>query len=400
MDPAPRALPERLLRGFVQIDSELLVERYRAALDAAGAPRTELRCFRVDAAGYSPEIAAELDDPHYLAGEALRSYGIVVSPKQSAAPLVHPGLGFAADVYRRICAEASQEIGALTLKEPLIIEAHHGSPPLTSPRQLADIDRFEINFRTPGGHIRSTHELEQMKRDFLASNRLWLDDAFIHEMARLAAKVRDVGPVPRSLVASKHPLGPFHTPAFGDTCVVQQPSTETTTILNGDIRRERPPQGNEARRARRVVTVPLDAEHAVALLLELEIAILDERKVREDPGSVEESRDWMALDHRLSGGSEDDPPAPCAELGEVARRVRGGGRSLELESLSPLAQLCLLVPTSRRPPIRAFVQHLQAVLDPTNLARAWRDAPDLCFARLARLPPAYCTSLVRWLETH
>ena len=59
-------MPARLLRGFFRVDDPLLVSRYRAALETIGAPIPDLatgRTFHVDAAGYSPELAAELDDP-------------------------------------------------------------------------------------------------------------------------------------------------------------------------------------------------------------------------------------------------------------------------------------------------------------------------------------------------
>ena len=63
-------------------------------------------------------------------------------------------------------------------------------------------------------------------------------------------------------------------------------------------------------------------------------------------------------------------------------------------------QLLLLTPSSRRPAIRNFVRHIQAALEPGDLARLWRDAPDVFFARLPALSSLQLAYLGRWLETH
>ena len=87
------SIPVRLLAGFVEVDDPLVVARYNTSLEAIGVEPTRLARFRVDAAGYSPDVAAEREDPFYLGADALHAHAIIVFSAQFAAPLVHPGLG-------------------------------------------------------------------------------------------------------------------------------------------------------------------------------------------------------------------------------------------------------------------------------------------------------------------
>ena len=58
--PAPPDLPRPLLRGFFRVDDPLVAERYAEALAHVGVTVPARRAFHLDAAGYSPEIAADL----------------------------------------------------------------------------------------------------------------------------------------------------------------------------------------------------------------------------------------------------------------------------------------------------------------------------------------------------
>ena len=118
MGPAREGVPERILRGFFVVEG-LLVARYNAALEAVGAPPTERSRFRIDAAGYSPEVADDLDDAFYLGGRELGAHGLILSVEQLEAPLVHPGLGHAADAFREVTSSAIREISSLTLREAI-----------------------------------------------------------------------------------------------------------------------------------------------------------------------------------------------------------------------------------------------------------------------------------------
>jgi hypothetical protein len=66
--------------------------------------------------------------------------------------------------------------------------------------------------------------------------------------------------------------------------------------------------------------------------------------------------------------------------------------------MSALLRMRLLVPSSTRKPVRRFACHLRAFVDPVHLERAWRDAPDVFFARLPALSPTRRAYFASWLE--
>jgi len=415
---APRDLPRALLRDFFPVDDALLAGRYREALAALGVAPFERPRFHLDAAGYCPEVADDLGDPQYLDGGVLHSTAVIVAADQLRAPLVHPGLGWAADAYGRWTARCRGEIEKLTLREPLLVEISAGASPLASPAALADVASFEIRPRTPGGLVHGVERLEALKREFLASPRAWLDDAFIAEMLELAGSVRDLGAWSGEFTSSRHPLALFHTPAFGGSYVLEEPGASarraTTHVLAVEPGEEPPdPPEHRSARGRRVRVRSLRPESAAELLEEHGVARLDPAALQGSLASVDALRHWIAVDTLLSREPEGaplaasdvthrmrrlaDPPPEYLEMDEVARRLRSASGRVELGPLSPLARLRLLTPTSTRGPVRRFARHVQAFLDPVHLERLWRHAPDVFFRRLGGLDARRREYFARWL---
>ncbi len=419
MEPPAPALPAPLLRGLHRVDDALAVERYNAALVELGAEPTGLARFHLDAAGYSPEVAEERGDALYLCGGVLRAHAVILAVEQLTAPLVHPGLGFAADAYRRVSAAARREIGRITLREPLVAEAGDPATRLTAVRHLADPAHVEIHFRTPGGLVRNLKRLEAMKHEFLRSERRWLDDAFIGEMAELAGEVRDLGAIEHDFAASSHALGPFYAAAFGGSYVLEEPGASARTATTWVLCAEPPAEADEDKRSargRRVVIERLDAASATALLERHGLARIDPEALREHPERLERLAHWIALDRLLdldpgsaAAGLDTarvrermlaagEPPSEYVELEELRRRLRSRRGGLDPDALSPLLRLRLLEPAARREPIRRFARHLRAGVDPVQLGRAWSDARDLLYARLPGLSTGRRAALAAWLE--
>jgi hypothetical protein len=415
-------VPERLLRDLFPIDDELMESRYHAGLAQLDVSAPSLERFHIDAAGFSPEIAVALGDPHYLRSGTLHAHAIIVAPAQLNAALVHPSLGYAAEAFMRVTRSAAPEITRITLREPLLGEIRQSSTHIAASHQLADLSDFELHFRTPGGLVRGVKRLDAMKAEFLSSAQRWLDDEFINELAALAREVRDLGSLPDHFVSSKHGLELFYSPAFGGSYVLEEKGASAdraiTYILSSD-----PPDADASQRAedhrsargRRVVVERLDAASACAALERHNIARLD-RKALADGAVVDEIRHWIAVDHLLDTDPErslanHSPrevtelmrgeiglPPEYLEIEDVARRLAAGHGRVDADSLSPVARLRLLSPTSSRADVRRFVAHVRASLDPLHLGRWWRDAPDVFFGRLHELTPARRRYVASWLE--
>ena len=419
---ADAPLPEVLRRDLFCVDDPLLLDRYRAALAALGVDAPAHPVLHVDAAGFSPEIADALGDACYLGAGALEGHAVVVCTEQLGARLVHPGLGFGAVAFRSVTRAAAREIGAITLREALILDFQSDAAPLADPRALADASALEVRARTPGGLVEGIARLEECKREFLRSDRLWLDDAFLRDLAALAERVRDLPPLPEGFAASRHPLALFFSPAFGGSYVIEESGASsraaTTCVLAGELTPvDASAASQPSARGRRVELRRLDAANAVELLEHHRIARLDLEALRPPDEAVERALHWIAADALLA--KQPDAQVPVRELREagrllrqagappefrdleeIARRLRSPQAALDASALAPLQRLRLLSPASTRPAVRRFVRHLQAFLDPVDLGRAWRDAPDVFFARWVGLPPARRDHAARWLAAH
>jgi hypothetical protein len=402
------------------VEDALLAARYRAGLASLGVPAAPEAPFHVDAAGWSPELSDALGDPFYLGAGPLEGRALVLGAAQLGAPLVHPGLGFGAEAFHAAMAAQRSALAALTLRDVVVVEIGPEGAPLAEPRQLADPAALLVRLRTPGGLVEGARRLEAMSREFLESDRRWLEDDFVAEMAALASRVRDLPALP--VEAVRHRLAPlFFCAAFGGAYVIEEPgeslASASTCVLVADASRETG-EAPVSRRGRRVELVPLTVESALAVLERHRIARLDLAFFRERPEALDGLRHGLAADVRLGRDpalapeplaaadvaqtlrGEGEAPPLHRELEDVVQRLRGARAPIDPAALAPLTRLRLTRPASGRPEVRRFVRHLQAFLDPVDAGLAWAHAPDLFFARLPGLSAARRAYLERWLGAH
>ena len=73
--------------GLVPVTTPLLVDRYNDCLKAIGKEPTERKRFAIDGAGWSPQIAAERNDPNYLCHGEANLYAVLLTPEQKGKPV-------------------------------------------------------------------------------------------------------------------------------------------------------------------------------------------------------------------------------------------------------------------------------------------------------------------------
>jgi hypothetical protein len=414
---AEERLPETLSEGLVRVDEPLLRARHHEALAALGVHAPERRVLHVDAAGFSPEIAEALGDPFYLGGGPLEARGFWLGPEQLGARLVHPGLGFAAEVLHEFGNAARREVASLTLREPLLFEVAPERGRVARAADLGGVGAVALALRTPSGAFEARRRLEQMKGEFLASDRLWLDDGYLAEMIAVAGRVRGLPTLPDGFERTVRRLGPvFFTPAFGGAYGIAEPGglsrTARPCVLAGGPDDTADPGSGRAER------LPLTPESALDVLLRHRIARVDPADWSAEAPALERLRHMLALDTLLArepgsrpprlGAREvgealrgdGDLPSGHRELEEVAQRLRADRGRIDPTSLAPATRLRLAAPTTTRPEVRAFVRHIQAFFDPLDLAGGFRHAPDVFFARWPALPAARRAAFTAWLSEH
>jgi hypothetical protein len=98
---------------LVQVSGKL-VDRYNECLVSLGFTPSELTSFSVDGIGWSPEVAKEKGDIHYLNNGEANSHGIIVTPKQKGLPIYVPFHSFDRELMKLVFKTYGNQIADIT----------------------------------------------------------------------------------------------------------------------------------------------------------------------------------------------------------------------------------------------------------------------------------------------
>ena len=98
---------------LVQVSGKL-VDRYNECLVSLGFTPSELTSFSVDGIGWSPEVAKEKGDIHYLNNGEANSHGIIVTPKQKGLPIYVPFHSFDLELMKLVFKTYGSQIADIT----------------------------------------------------------------------------------------------------------------------------------------------------------------------------------------------------------------------------------------------------------------------------------------------
>ena len=209
-----------LLYGrMMQIDEPHLIKRYNQALVGFGLPETKLTSFGIDMSGYSPDVAADLDDPQYLDPHGINRRFIILSPAQQSLPVVHTAFSNTGRLMHQFFDGNRRAIHALTIKDVIYGEIEE---PVLEARDVEDLLAIEqVTFKVlTGDDLSSQATVRRQKIDRLTKEpRAWADDELLTDMVDLAKVCGDIRAntmVPRELVF-RHEA--FWTSHFGGVYV-------------------------------------------------------------------------------------------------------------------------------------------------------------------------------------
>ena len=84
-----------------------------------GLPETALAEFDIDITGFSPQVAAELNDPDYLDPGKVNRRFIIMTPEQDSLPVVHTSFSNTAALMHEFFGANRRAINAVTIKDAL-----------------------------------------------------------------------------------------------------------------------------------------------------------------------------------------------------------------------------------------------------------------------------------------
>ncbi|MEX0367269.1 MAG: DUF6638 family protein [Ruegeria sp.] len=197
-----RLIEKGLMFGnLIHISSPALVERYNRALQHLAGRTTALTDFHVDISGYSPEVGIELEDELYLNPNGVNRQFILLTTEQKRAPLLNVKFSTSRDILREFIEMNEAQLFALTATDAVAGELVNSVIKLTSPRDLFDLQKIEIEADTAGGTLRKAEQLAGMVERFKTEEDAWFDDVLIAQMIDTA---KQTGDLTRNPVRLKH----------------------------------------------------------------------------------------------------------------------------------------------------------------------------------------------------
>ncbi len=91
-----------------------LVERYNKCLVKLGFDKSKLKIFSIDGIGWSPEIAEEKGNMHYLNHGDANPHGIIITPLQKGKPVYIPYHTFDREMMKFIFSTYESKINDIT----------------------------------------------------------------------------------------------------------------------------------------------------------------------------------------------------------------------------------------------------------------------------------------------
>lgn len=415
MTMACPGLPATLTSRLFHVDRPLLVERYREALQRLNGRVTLLASFHVDAAGYSPQIAAELADPFYMGHGAMHPAFTILSVDQLDCPVLQPNAGFSWMPYRRWISALRAELADLTLREPVFGEITHGVTRFGHPGQLGLVRGLSLAVHTPSERLTHALDLGAMKAALVEGEADWRDEVFLERMLERARHARGWVEVPAALKPGRHiQAGPTFAPAFGG-CYVW-PGHDAREPVAWVLCRATTPEDAETwpalAEAAGVLLLPLNVDTATEFLVERQLSALRAPAAAFSTAALDELQTWIALDHLARGGrltpeasadprrvmrSEAEPPPDYLELEDLRLCVQSARGDVDLARFSALTRLRVMPVLAGDETDRAWVCHLRAFLDPVQVPRTVRHASDLALGLVSNLCAEMAHALDRQL---
>lgn len=136
-----------LYRSELMPVSGKLVERYNKCLQTLGFAKTNLKSFSIDGVGWSPEIAEEKKNVHYLNHGDANPHGVIISPLQKGKPVYLPFHSFDREMMQHIFRTHGRKINDITRDSAICIDFDQDIDVFYEPLDVLKYNDVSITFR-------------------------------------------------------------------------------------------------------------------------------------------------------------------------------------------------------------------------------------------------------------
>jgi hypothetical protein len=233
---------ELIYGRLLPVEEPHLIERYNKALKAFGLKPTELEKFDIDRTGFSPQIAEELEDPHYLDPNQVNRRFIILTPAQADLPVVHTAFSNTSQLVYEFFSKNSRAIDALTIKDVIYGEIEDSVSRVDDIEDLLSINQVEFRVLSAEDVLGKASELATLVDRLKQEPDAWRDNRMLErmvELAKVTGDIRENALVPDQVIFRHNA---FWTSHFGGLYVFVD--KDMTTVISDPatpgFRRSRP----------------------------------------------------------------------------------------------------------------------------------------------------------------
>ncbi|MDP5081008.1 MAG: hypothetical protein NWP87_00015 [Winogradskyella sp.] len=197
-----------------------LVERYNKCLKTLGFTETKLKSFSIDGIGWSPEVADEKNDVHYLNHGEANPHGIIISPLQRGKPVYLPFHSFDRDMMQHVFKTHGQKINDITRDSAICIDFDQDIDVYYEPLDILKYDDVSITFRLIDHLEEKQKEQLRLVDSFRTSNN-FIDENLHQQLLESASNYGDLRDRDLSLHSLNFSTGSFFTRAFDGVYVLR-----------------------------------------------------------------------------------------------------------------------------------------------------------------------------------
>lgn len=197
-----------------------LVERYNQCLVKMGFTPTQLTSFSIDGLGWSPEIAEEKKDTHYLSNGESNQHAIIITPLQYNKPVFFPFHTFDRDLMLEIFKVHGQRINDITRDCAICVDFDQGIDAFYEPLDVLKYDKISVNFRLINDLDVKQKEQFQLIEQFKTGHN-FIDEKLHQQLLQSAKTYGDLRDRKLTLHSLNFTTDSFYTKAFGGVYVLR-----------------------------------------------------------------------------------------------------------------------------------------------------------------------------------
>ncbi len=209
-----------LYKGELIPISGKLVERYNKCLVKLGFTETKLASFFIDGIGWSPEVAEEKNEIHYLNNGEANPHCIIITPLQKGLPVYNPFHSFDRELMKQVFKTHQSNIENITRDSAICVDFDQRIDVFYEPLDVLKYKDITVRFRLVDNLDKAQKEQLALIELFKKDNN-FVDENIHKQLLESANTYGDLRERIIDIKDIKFNVDSFFTEAFGGIFVIK-----------------------------------------------------------------------------------------------------------------------------------------------------------------------------------